>query len=83
MTEKQLELLEFEKQIILDEESDNGYEYHFYAKIVSGITFLSCSNDETTDGEWFVHIIDTPTKFTHFGILQALFNILEKAANEE
>lgn len=83
MTERQLELLEFEKQTILSEESGNGYDYHFYTKNVSGLSFLSCANDETTDGDWFVYIIDTPTKFTHFGILQALFNILEKAANEE
>jgi len=83
MTERQLELLEFEKQTILSEESDNGYDYHYYTKDVSGVLFLSCSNDETTDGDWFIHIIDTPTKFRHFGVVQALFNILEKAANEE
>ena len=83
MTEKQLELLEFEKHNILDEESDNGYDYHFYSKNVAGVLFLSCESDKTMNNDWWIYIENTPTRFKEFGVVEALFNVLKKVANEK
>ena len=91
MTEKELELLGFEKQIITDDESQNGYDFHFYVyKIADGLTFVSCANDEAELDDfaienWYVEIAETKPqiKFDSFGKVQGLINLLEKAANEE
>jgi len=70
MTEKELELLGFEKQIVTNDESQNGYDFYFYSyKIADGLTFISCANDEV--------------ELDDFAKVQVLFNILEKAANEK
>ena len=79
MTEKELELLGFEKQVVLDEESGNGYDFYFYLKRVVGLVFSSSVSDEVEDNQWSIHIIDTNTKWEEFGEVQALFNLLEKA----
>ena len=78
MTERELELLGFEKQVVLDEESGNGYDFYFYLKRVVGLVFSSCASEEVEDNQWSVHIIDTNTKWKEFGEVQALFNLLEK-----
>ena len=83
MTEKELELLGFEKQVVLDEESGNGYDFYFYLKNTVGLVFSSCANDELEDNEWSVHIVDTNTKWKEFGEVQALFNLLEKHKLED
>ena len=91
MTEKELELLGFEKQIVTNDESQNGYDFYFYSyKIADGLTFISCANDEVELDDfaienWYVEIEETnpQIKFDSFGKVQVLFNILEKAANEK
>jgi len=86
MTEHELGLLGFEKTVITDEESDNGYDFHFYVySVVKGLTFVSCANDEAelddfATENWSVTIAETvpPIKFDKFGELQSLINTLEK-----
>ena len=86
MTEHELALLGFEKTVITDEESDNGYDFHFYVyNVAKGLTFVSNASDEAdldnfAIENWSVTIAETvpPIKFDNFGELQSLINTLEK-----
>ena len=85
MTERELELLGFEKTVIKDEESNNGYDFYFYVyNVTKGLTFVSNANDEAELNNfaienWIVTIAETvpPIKFDDFGEVQSLINLLE------
>lgn len=77
MTEKQIQLLGFERN---DEEDlyDNNYRYYSYT-VARGFQFISNSSDEVgEDGQWYVEFFNSePTiRFTEFGEVQALINLL-------
>jgi len=78
MTEKEIQLLGFEMQ----ESSDEFEPFYYYTyKIADGLEFISCANDEVSeDQEWHVDIFNTDPhiRFTEFGDVQGLINILEK-----
>lgn len=89
MTEKEIQLLGFEKQedggIELSDDENGVWvedEFHYYTyDIVNGLTLISSSNDEIgEDGQWFVEIFNTEPsiRFTEFGEVQALINLLER-----
>jgi hypothetical protein len=78
MTEKEIQLLGFEMQ-----ESGDEFEpfYYYTYKIADGLEFISCANDEVSeDQEWYIDIFNTDPhiRFTEFGDVQGLINILEK-----
>ena len=92
MTEKELQLLGFEKQEdagieVSDDESGQHsglwveHEFHYYTyDIAMGLSLISNSNDEVAeDGEWFVEFFDTEPsiRFTEFAEVQALINLLQ------
>ena len=88
MTEKEIQLLGFEKQedggIELSDDENGVWvedEFHYYTyDIVNGLTLISSSSDEIgEDGQWFVEIFNTgpSIRFTEFGEVQALINLLE------
>jgi len=88
MTEKELQLLGFEKQedAGIEVSDDQGgqwveNEFHYYTyDIVHGLSLISNSNDEVAeDGEWFVEFFDTEPsiRFTEFAEVQALINLLQ------
>ena len=88
MTEKELQLLGFEKQEdagieVSDDEGGQWVEneFHYYTyDIVRGLSLISNSNDEVAeDGEWFVEFFDTEPsiRFTEFAEVQALINLLQ------
>jgi hypothetical protein len=78
MTEKEIQLLGFEMQ----ESSDEFEPFYYYTyKIADGLEFISCANDEVSeDQEWYIDIFNTDPhiRFTEFGDVQGLINILEK-----
>lgn len=80
MTEKEIKLLEFE----LNYEDSGGVDekYHYYTYTVAvGLQFISnACNEVGEDGQWYVEFFDSnPTiRFTEFGEVQALINLLEK-----
>jgi len=77
MTEKEIQLLGFEKQ----EEHDGDTPYHYYTYTVArGFEFISCASNEVETGEWFIEFSDSePTiRFIKFSEAQALINMLEK-----
>jgi hypothetical protein len=78
MTEKEIQLLGFEMQ-----ESGDEFEpfYYYTYKIADGLEFISNANDEVSEyQEWYVDIFNTDPhiRFTEFGDVQGLINILEK-----
>ncbi len=78
MTEKELQLLGFER-----EDSNEGFDdsfYYYTYKVADGLEFISNANDEVEDYEWYVDIFETNPhiRFTEFGDVQGLINILEK-----
>ena len=89
MTEKEIQLLGFEKQedggIELSDDENGVWvedEFHYYTyDIVDGLTLISSSSDEIgEDGQWFVEIFNTEPsiRFNGFGEVQGLINLLEK-----
>lgn len=77
MTEREIELLGFEKQIVEDEDTFHYYTYD----VTNGLSFISNSNDDVENDEWFVEIFETaePIRFHKFEQVQSLINTLEKA----
>ena len=77
MTEREIQLLGFEKQ----EEHDGDNPYHYYTYTVArGFEFISCDSDAVETGEWFIEFFDSDPsiRFTQFSEVQALINMLEK-----
>jgi endo-1,4-beta-mannosidase len=77
MTEKQIQLLGFEREEYGDYEGD----HHYYSySIADGFGFISSSSDEVEDGEWYVDFFDSwpNIRFTSFEEVQALINLIEK-----
>jgi hypothetical protein len=88
MTEKEIQLLGFEKQEDggIEISDDEGglwieHEFHYYTyDIAMGLDLISNSNDQVgEDGEWFVEVFNTEPaiRFTKFGEVQALINLLQ------
>lgn len=78
MTEKQIQLLGFEREEYGDYEGD----HHYYSyQIANGFGFISSSAFEANiKGEWYVDFFDSwpNIRFTQFEEVQALINLIEK-----
>jgi hypothetical protein len=76
MTERELILLGFKSEEIKEHDEDESYYY--VLDIVDGITFISPTNEEIKDGDWYVEIFNTDPliRFNEFGELQGLINQL-------
>ena len=82
MTEKQLQLLGFEKEILFGyEEEENSNAYYYVLDIVDGLSFISPASDEMKDDNWYVEIFNTDPhiRFDKFEDVQVLVNKLTKA----
>ena len=78
MTEKQIQLLGFER----NEYGDYDGDHHYYSyEITMGLSFISNANDGIeTDDQWFIEVFNTqdPIRFYKMEEVQALINTLEK-----
>lgn len=82
MTEKEIQLLGFEKQYSFDL-VDGIPEYYYYTKdIVNGISFISNSSDEVAEDAfgWYIEFFDTEpnVRYTNFGEATGLINNLTR-----
>ncbi len=77
MTEKEIELLGFEKNLSLD---DYDPFYYYTYDITNGLSFISCADNEVKDGEWYIEFFNTeiPIRFYKFEEVQSLINLLTK-----
>ena len=58
MTEQELIDLGFDKVEVLDDESQNGYDYYYYVlDLLPGLSLISSGNDKSEDG-WSVYNFD-------------------------
>ena len=78
MTEKQIQLLGFEREDFGGYDVDDHYYYSY--SIANGFGFISCSDDQAVDGEWYIDFFDSwpNIRFTSFEEVQALINLIEK-----
>jgi hypothetical protein len=81
MTEEQIILLGFEKQV--EEEVENPF-YYYTLDIVDGLSFITQANDEVKDGEWIVEVFNTSPyiKFKDVAILSNLIEVLNQNKDE-
>jgi hypothetical protein len=79
MTERELILLGFKSEEIKEHDEDESYYY--VLDIVDGLTFITPTNAEIKDGDWYVDFFNTDplVRFHEFGELQGLINQLTKA----
>jgi hypothetical protein len=77
MTEKEIQLLDFEKNLSLD---DYDPFYYYTYDITNGLSFISCADNEVKDGEWYIEFFNTeiPIRFYKFEEVQSLINLLTK-----
>jgi hypothetical protein len=76
MTEREIQLLGFSKEEMKEHDEDDTYYYAL--DIVDGLTFITRSNDEIINDEWYVDVFNTDPniRFYSFEELQSLINLL-------
>jgi hypothetical protein len=81
MTEKEVQILGFEKELMVDYEGEENPDYYYVYSIADGLTLISGSKSETKNEEWFVDMFNTDPiiRFTKMEKVQALINTLESA----
>ena len=79
MTEKQIQLLGFE--VNHDDGGGLWDKYYYYSYYIGGLYLQSNASDEVTphscNSEWYVEFLGSAIRFTEFGEVQALINLLE------
>ena len=81
MTEQELIELGFEKVSITDDESQNGYDYHYYHKeVCDDIVLHSVDSTEVKDNDWYLRCWEIPairihSKSHYTEFLEVLSNI--------
>jgi len=83
MTEREIILLGFKSQLI--DEHDEDDSYYYVLDIVNGLTFITPTNEEINNNEWYVEFFNTDPliRFDSFGIVQGLINKLRGAIVKE
>lgn len=79
MTEKEIQLLGFQKENLLEFDQDGSYYY--VLDIVDGLTFITPANEDIKNDEWYVEVFNTDPyiRFHQFEEVQVLINKLTKA----
>ena len=77
MTERELISLGFLSEEIREHDEDDAYYYAL--DVVDGITFITTTNDEIKDDEWYVDIFNTDPiiRFYDFQEVKGLINTLK------
>ena len=78
MTERELQLLRFNKvEVSVEESGDEPYHYYIH-KVVPGLELISNCSNEVINGKWFVEFFNTeiPVRFNDMVKLQAMLNVL-------
>jgi hypothetical protein len=80
MREQDLISFGFNKQIVPNSESENGYDYYYYSfPLLGDITLSSIGNDEVgTDGEWSVRFDEEDKEIWSPLILGDLIEVFNK-----
>lgn len=81
MTEKEIQLLGFVKETMVEYEGEVDPNYYYALDIVDGLTFITPSNDDIKNNQWYIEIFNTqPTiRFNKMEEVQTLVNKLNNA----
>ena len=81
MTEHELKLLGFTKEsseygLNVD---DEDVAYYYVYTVADGLEFISADSADVKNDEWWIEVFNTDpeVRFTEFGEVQALINLLE------
>ena len=77
MTEQELMNLDFEKVMVYDEESDNGYDYYYFRKQIGGSLYLAADNFNK-EKQLRVNIDDLGLVIRDINLLKELINVFSK-----
>lgn len=79
MTERELILLGFKSEEL--KEYDEDETYYYVLDIVDGLTFISPTNEEIKNGEWYIEFFNTDPliRFHDSNELGVLINTLKNA----
>jgi hypothetical protein len=77
MTEKEIQLLGFEQNLMNDHEGDTEYYYSY--NIVCGLSLITNTNEEAQVAGWKIEIfnVDPPIQFENYAQVQAFINSME------
>ena len=79
MTEQELMDLDFQKVMVLNEESDNGYDYYYFRKeIIKGFTLTA---DYNTNNNLVVFSIEPNFVIKDIQTLKELIDVFSKIKN--
>ena len=81
MTEQELMKLDFEKVMVMDEESDNGYDYYYFRKQIGCSLYLSADN-LNKEKQLRVNIDDLGLVIRDITLLKELINVFSKIEDE-
>lgn len=78
MTEKEIQLLGFVKEPMVEYEDEVNPNYYYALDIVDGLTLITPSNDDIKNNEWYIEIFNTDPliRFNGFEESQVLINKL-------
>lgn len=79
MTEKEVQLLGFQKENTIGDDQDDSYYY--VLDVVDGLSFITQASDEVKNNEWYIEVFNTDPyiRFHKFEEVQGLINKLTKA----
>jgi len=79
MTEREIILLGLRSEEIREHDEDDSYYY--VLDIVDGLTFITPTNEEIKDDNWYVEFFNTDplVRFDSFSEVQGLINQLTRA----
>ena len=81
MTEKELQMLGFNKvEVTAEESGENPYHYYIY-EFTKGLEFISTDSDSVVDDGWWIEFFNTeiPVRFYDMMEVKKLISIFEKA----
>ncbi len=77
MTEQELMDLDFEKVMVYDEESDNGYDYYYFRKQI-GVSLYLSADHLNIEKQLRVNIDDLGLIIRDINLLKELINVFSK-----
>jgi hypothetical protein len=79
MTEQEIQLLRFEKNLSFDD--NDPFYYYTYDIVKFGFSLISCTNaDIETHDDWYIDVFNTEPhiRFYKFEEVQSLINLITK-----